>query len=507
VLVALDRTGVSPLHSQLEAQLRAAIRSGQLAPGTRLPSTRTLAGDLSITRGVVVEAYEQLTAEGYLVARRGSGTVVAPGASGEPSPSAREISAAPPARFSVRPMIPPSRPAHPDALGAAGRPGSVARKAAQRPQVRFDFRYGAPDLSAFPRRAWLAAVREALAEAPDDALNYGDPRGTPWLREELARYLNRTRGTLLTPDVILTTSGTVQAMALICRSLRSRGARRIAVEDPGWPAQPEAARRAGLDPVPVPVDADGIDVERLAALDPDAVFVTPAHQFPTGGVLAPERRSALVAWAEDRGALVFEDDYDAEYRYDRDPVGSLQGLMPERVAYAGSVSKTLAPGLRLAWLGAPAWLVSDLAAEQRADHRQGPVLDELALAGLLARGEFDRHVRRTRRRYRDRRDALVRAVARHLPEARLAGVAAGLHALLELPPGVDEERAAAAARERGIGLAALSELRSGASESPPALLLSYGAVHESAIDRGMRELARAIAPAPARRARRAAAVS
>jgi GntR family transcriptional regulator/MocR family aminotransferase len=242
----------------------------------------------------------------------------------------------------------------------------------------------------------------------------------------------------------------------------------------------------------VAVDDAGIDVEALAAADPDAVFLTPAHQFPTGVALAPERRGHLIAWAEERGAVILEDDYDAEYRYDRDPAPVLQGRASAQVAYAGSVSKTLAPGLRIGWLAVPSWLMTDLAAELRADHRMSAVLEEFALAHLLAHGEFDRHVRRTRQRYRRRRDALVAALDRHLPDARVVGVAAGLHALIELPPDVNEARAVSAARARGIGLAALSELRSGDTPAPPALMLSYAAASEPQIERGVRELALAI---------------
>jgi GntR family transcriptional regulator/MocR family aminotransferase len=295
-----------------------------------------------------------------------------------------------------------------------------------------------------------------------------------------------------------TTNGTVQAMALLCRTLRARGATRIAVEDPGWPAQSEAVRRAGLTPVAIPVDARGIDVQRLVDADPDAVFLTPAHQFPTGVALAPERRTGLIAWAEERGAVIFEDDYDAEYRYDREPVPALQGRAPGQVAYAGSVSKTLAPGMRIGWLAVPTWLMADIAAELRADHRMGAVLEELAFTHLLAHNEFDRHLRRTRQRYRRRRNVFVTAIERHLPEAQVSGVAAGLHALVLLPHGVDEARAVAAARARGIGLASLSELRAGDSSLPPALLLSYAAVTESEIEVGIRELALAVDDARAR---------
>ena len=399
LMVGLRRDGGLPLRAQLEGQLRGAVRAGRLTPGALLPSTRTLARDLGVSRGVVVDAYAQLAAEGYLVATQGaptrvSETAVAPRGAGELPPEER----------------PP----------------------------RFDFRPGGPDVALFPRDAWAASVRRALREAPDARLDYGDPRGAPELRRALAAYLGRVRGVACEPGRVIVTSGMAQGMAILGRAVMAAGGRRVGVEDPGsGPGRAQLAS-TGLEPVPVAIDASGIVPAALEASAADVVLTTPAHQFPTGVVLAPERRTALIDWATATGGLVMEDDYDAEYRYDRAPVGAVQGLAPERVLYAGSVSKTLAPALRLGWLVAPEHLVERLARAKAEDDLGTPVIDQLALADFLERGGLDRHLRRTRLTYRARRDALIAALARHLPTVRPSGAAAGLHLVAHLPGGTDE---------------------------------------------------------------------
>jgi GntR family transcriptional regulator / MocR family aminotransferase len=447
------RRGAGTLRAQLERHLREAVRSGRLPPGSALPSSRVLAEQLGIARGVVVEAYDQLVAEGYLVARQGSATRVA---------DAALVGAAPP------------RPAEPSK------------------PLRYDFRPGVPALDTFPRSAWLASLRKALTQAPHAALGYGDPRGQPALRQALVGYLGRVRGVAADPEQVLVCSGFAQGTALVCRALGRRGARRVAMEDPCHPGQRAIVAASGLEPVPVPVDDQGIQVDRLEAVGADAVLVTPAHQFPTGTVLAPGRRGALVAWAQRNDAVIVEDDYDAEYRYDREPIGAVQGLAPDRVVYAGSASKTLAPALRLGWLVLPAWL-GDAVAEQKAlDDLASPALEQLAFADLLGRGEVDRHLRRNRVRYRARRDALVAALGVHAPQVSVRGIAAGLHAVAELPPRAEEARVAAAARRRSVGVYPISDYRFGGSAAPPALVLGYGGLGEPAIRRGVALLALAI---------------
>jgi len=282
-------------------------------------------------------------------------------------------------------------------------------------------------------------------------------------------------------------------VVLLSRVLREQGHERLAVEDPGFHLHRWSVQRAGLDPVAVRVDAEGLDVEVLAATGARAVLTTPAHQMPTGVVLSPSRRAGLLAWADDVDGLVIEDDYDAEYRFDREPVGALQGVDPQRVAYAGSASKSLANALRLGWLVLPERLARAVAWERVAIDGGGPVLEQLAFADLLRRGEIDRHLRRTRRLYRRRRDALVGALAEHLPSARLVGAAAGLHALVCLPEPLDEERVFAQLRVSGVACQSLRELR--IDPGPPGLVLGYAHLSEPAIARAVATLAAAVSRA------------
>lgn len=440
----------------LEAQLRAAVQAGRLASGTALPSTRSLARDLGIARGTAVDAYEQLVAEGYLESRRGSGTRVARGA--------------------VR--TPPAAPA-PDNPG----------------KPRFDLRPGHPDLTSFPRQAWVGALRRALRDAPPATLGYGDPRGDPGLRAVLAGYLGRARGVSAGADRLLVVNGFNHGLSLWARALHRRGHRHVAVEEPTLPLLRAVLRHAGFTPHPVPVDEEGLRLDALEEAPATAVVVAPAHQFPTGSVLSAARRAALLRWAERRDGQIAEDDYDGEFRYDRASVGALQGLHPERVLYAGTASKSLAPGLRLAWIVAPSPLLAGLTEERLASERQPPILDQLALRELVESGAYDRHLRRMRQVYRRRRDRLVALVRERTPEVRVSGVAAGLHAVLRLPPGSDDERVVARLAARSIAadrVAAYQALPGG----PPMLVVGYGTPPEhaagAALDAFTRELASAL---------------
>jgi GntR family transcriptional regulator / MocR family aminotransferase len=439
------------LADQIAAELRTAIRSGRLIRGTRLPASRELASDLGMSRGVVVEAYEQLVAEGFLVSRQGSGTRVA------------GVQAAAPAND-----VPPE-PAPP-------------------PTIAYDLRVGTPDLSAFPRGAWLAAVRQVMTAVPHEALGYGDPGGVPELRAELAAYLRRVRAADVAADHLVVTNGVAQGLSLVIGALAQAGPVPLAVEDPHSARTLDLLEAAGAVCVPVPVDDEGIDVGALGRTAARAVLVTPAHQYPTGVVLSPRRRAELVAWAVEVDGVVLEDDYDAEFRYDRDPVGCLQALCPQRVVLLGSVSKALAPGLRLGWLVAPPAL-AEVARRARATGDLGsPVIDQYALARLLASGAYDRHLRQLRRRYRARRDALATAVARWLPGAIVHGVSAGIQLYLELPPGHDEATVVAGAAERGVAVEGVEPLRI-ASGGPPALVLGFARLPEQRIAEAIRLLA------------------
>ena len=453
LLVSIDREAPETLGAQIEDQLRRAIREGALRAGTQVPSTRDLARQIGVSRRIAVDAYGQLAAEGYLVLRQGA------------------------------------RPQVSEAAGA-GVTGGPAAPAA--PIPRYDFQPSVPDVSTFPRQAWLRALREALTTMSDYELAYGDPRGVDELRTGLAEYLGRVRGVVADPGRIVITSGYSQGLGVICQTLRIAGVRRIAFEDPCFAEQREIARRAGLEPVPVPVDGGGLRIDALARTHAGAVVVTPAHQHPTGVVMAGDRRAALLAWLRERDAIAIEDDYDAEYRYDRAAVGAVQGLEPDRVIYAGSASKTLAPALRMGWLVVPPALVDAVTEGKVLADRQTSRIEQHAFAGFLARGELDRHLRRMRVRYRARRDALVGALSEELPEAVVRGVAAGLHATVELPADDDERAIAAEAARRRIALDTIGTHVAGQYNGPPILLLGYAAVPEPAIRSGVREIAEAV---------------
>jgi GntR family transcriptional regulator/MocR family aminotransferase len=366
------------------------------------------------------------------------------------------------------------------APAAAPAPATTARLA----PVRFDLRPESADRGAFPRRAWLAATRRALADAPDADLGYGAWAGAPVLRAVLAAYLGRARGVVAEPENIVVTAGITQAIALLAGLLHARAARRVLVEEPGFWQHRTILRRAGLELVPVEVDEHGMRTAALPAAA--AALVTPAHQMPTGAVLGPERRTALLEWAVAHDALVIEDDYDGEYRYDREPVGALQGLGGDRVVYLGSTSKTLAPALRLGWMAAPGSLAGAIADERGWSDGGSPALDQLALASFIERGELDRHLRRMRLRYRRRRDRLVAAFGRHLPDAQVGGAAAGLHVTVALAPDADADAVLARALARGVAVFATEQ----AGRS--LLLVGYANIDESAIEAAVRALAAAV---------------
>jgi GntR family transcriptional regulator / MocR family aminotransferase len=461
--IDLDRDG-DALHRQIEVSLRERIRSGALPAGIALPATRALAAGLGVSRGVVVEAYAQLVAEGYLTSRSGSYTQVASASRGGIASAAPPAGASPPARSRV------PQPARPP----------------------IDFGYGRANLPAFPRAAWLRSVRRVLTEAADDRLGYLDGRGALELRSALAAYLNRVRGTDAAPETIVITNGYAQAVSLLLGVLAARGATTLAVEDPSAidDARP-IATALGLNVVGVPVTDEGVSVDAVAALAADVLILTPSHQWPTGGVLSPQARAAVLAWARRTGALVIEDDYDAEYRYDRAPVGAMHGLDPDRVAYAGTVSKTLAPGFRLGWLILPPALVEPFAEAKLLADRGSPILDQLTFADFLSRGEFDRHLRRMRPIYRSRRDALLHALARRLPELEPAGIAAGLHLVTWLPADLDETAVIASAAREGVVVAGVSPYRL-SSVARGGLIFGYSDLSEPMIVDGVTRLARAV---------------
>ncbi|KJK58533.1 MocR-like pyridoxine biosynthesis transcription factor PdxR [Saccharothrix sp. ST-888] len=435
------------LREALEDALRAAVRDGRLPPGTRLPSSRALSGDLGIARNTVAEAYAQLAAEGWLASRQGSGTVVAE--RGTPSETTAPI---------ARPL---------------------------KSAVRYDLLPGRPDVSLFPRSAWLAASRRALTAAPNEAFGYSDRRGRIELRRALAEYLARVRGVRTDPERILICAGYTQGLGLLCGALRERGVRAVAVEEYGLPPQQQVITASGLETVALPLDEAGARTDLLADSGAGAVVLTSAHQFPTGVPLRAARRAAAVAWARESGGIVIEDDYDGEFRYDRQPIGAMQALDPERVVYAGTTSKSLAPGLRLGWLALPGDLVEPVGRQKELADGQSGALEQLALAELITSGGFDRHIRRCRLHYRRRRDQLTALLAERVPDVRVTGIAAGLHAVLQLPPGsLSEDELRHQAAWLGLSLQTMSECRTPAAgpapDAPPALVIGYGTPPEHA---------------------------
>ena len=416
----------------LETALRDAVRTGRLGPGTRLPSSRALAADLGIARNTVAEVYSQLVAEGWLTARTGSGTSVAERRAADPGP------------------------------GPLARPEAAV--------LRYDLSPGVPDLSAFPGGAWLAAARKVLSGAPRQLLDYPDPRGLPQLRAALAGYLARARGVAADPDRIVVCAGFAHGLAVTCAALRSAGAGTLAVETYGHQAHRDLARAQGLRLRPLPVDERGAVIG--VADGTDAALLTPAHQFPLGVTLHPQRRREAARW----GGVVIEDDYDGEFRYDRQPVGALQALAPDHVIYAGTASKSLAPVLRLGWLVVPPRLLDAVMAQLTASPSG---LDQLTLAEFIESGAYDRQIRRARLAYRRRRDRLtaaLRARGRHV-----TGIAAGLHAVLELPTADTERELVARAAEHGLALLGLDSFRApGADVDRAGLVIGYARPPEHA---------------------------
>ncbi|MGW4230824.1 MocR-like pyridoxine biosynthesis transcription factor PdxR [Streptomyces sp. NPDC004980] len=443
----------------LQEALRQAVRSGRLAAGTRLPASRELAADLGVSRGLVTEAYEQLTAESYLRSDRGAGTWVS---------------------GAVRPADRGARDLSPRAPG-----------------VSVDFRPGTPDLSMFPRSAWSATQRAVLGRLPHSSLGYPDPRGLPELRGALAALLTRRRGVVADPERLVVCSGVAQATTLLGFVLRGRGITTVGVEDPGSPEHSALFASTGLTTVPLPLDDDGLALAPLVRSGVRAVVTTPAHQFPTGIAYSAERRGKLLEWARSTSGVLMEDDYDGDFRYDRAPVGALQGLDPEHVVYTGSVSKSLAPGLRLGWLIAPASLTDEIVDRKRTMDLGNPSVDQAVLADFVTGGGYDRQLRRCQRAYRERRDAVTAALAEHFPGAEVSGIAAGLHIIARLPerfgPQPEFLRRADAA---GIALRPLSDYGTAdADDLTVRLVLGYAHLVPAEIARGIRLLSEAVGAA------------
>lgn len=466
--IALTR-GAGPLHRQLEDALRAAVADGRLTAGEPLPATRSLATDLGVSRGVVVEAYAQLVAEAVLQTVPGGGTRVGDGPAGHDG--------------TVSALAPPTMP-------------------------RFDLRPFVPELAAFPRRAWSDATASALRVMTDVQLALPDPTGDRAVRATLARYSGRARGVRADAEDVVVTSGSTQGIRLLAELLRRRAERdgvepAIAVEAPGFVPHRVSLEREGLRVVPVPADAAGLRVDALPDGGVGAVLVTPAHQFPLGGELTAERRASLVAWAAARDVIVIEDDYDGEYRYAGDAPVALQAEAPERVVYLATASKTLATALRLGWMVVPPSLRPDLAEAKLWADGGSSALVQQAFAAMVSSGAYDRHVRRSRDRYRRRRGRLLEALTAALPEARPIGAEAGLHLVVRLPGDAVTERIWPAAAAEGVALQAVDvggDGASGGTDHPlagPVMLVGYGNLPDALVEDAAAAVARVVRAARA----------
>jgi GntR family transcriptional regulator / MocR family aminotransferase len=456
LLLELPQTPGAHLRARIEAALREAIRSGRLLRGARLPPTRTLARDLGISRGTLLEVYAQLAAEGWITGRQGSSTVVS-------------VQPGPPAASPVR-MASPTR-------------------------MRFDLRPGRPDPSSFPRAEWLRALRRVLALASNDAFGYGSPQGQLSLRNQLAGYLARARGLWVTPEDVVITSGFTQALGLVARAVTGRRSPRIAMEEPSMSLHRSIVRAAGAELLLVAVDDEGLRVEELeAAGHVDLVVVTPNRQHPTGVTLSPARRSRLLAWARAGGSLILEDDYDGEFRYDRRPIGPLQGLDPEVVIHSGTASKTLAPAVRLGWLVSPRRLRQELVRQKELADWHSSTLEQLAFSEMLVTAAYDRHIRKMRRRYQQRRDTLLTALHAVKPGLAVHGIESGLNLLISVSELEVEAAALSAARKAGVGIDGLATGGYFEHHPSPGILIGYAASPEHAFRSAIETLVSSIEP-------------
>lgn len=444
LLLQLDHSRSASVSRQVEEQMRGAIRSGALAAGEQLPSTRVLAEDLGVSRGVILRAYGQLSAEGYIVLRQG---------------------AAPTVRAAIR------------------LDSKTIRRPTERTGIVYDLRPHLPDLATFPRQPWLRAVRESLAQARIADLTYSDAAGLWDLRVSVANYLSRARGVAAHPAHTLITAGSTHSISLVSRVLARRGATRMAFENPSHRILRAAASMAGQTVVAAGIDELGVRPETAERVD--SLVVSPAHQFPTGIVLAPKRRELLVEWAKEHDVLILEDDYDAEFRYDRAPTRALQSLAPEHIAYVGSTGKTFAPALRLGWVVLPMPLVGEVTRELEGNMLHISGLDQLAFARFLQCGDFDRHLRRMRRLYCARRSFVTELLGRLLPDHELRGIAGGLHLVLGMPSHSAAASVRAEAYARGIGIDSIDQHSFADFSGPAGLVIGYGSLPEPTLEEAL----------------------
>jgi len=498
--VVVDRAGAEPLAVQISAQLQAAVTGGALHAGDRLPSSRDLAATLGVSRTVVTNAYARLFAEGWLEGRHGSGTYVA-----DVMPAALEPAGGRDTCASSASSV----TAKPAALAAARRPDTAAPFAIGRPQEdtggyggssprEIDLQPGISWAEGIDEAAWRRAWRQAGTHLPS---RMPDPYGLPELRAEIAAYLRRSRGLIVTPAQVLVTQGTSSGLALLADAVLRPGDK-AGIEEPGYPTGREVLSRAGAQVVPCRIDAHGIVPEELPG-DLRLLYTTPAHQYPLGGRLPVSRRQALIGWARESGALVVEDDYDSEFRYDVGSLPAMHSMDPDVIVYLGTASKVLATAFGAGWLVAPPALVDQLAALRPRLGVRIPEPVQWAVLALLASGDLERHVRKMRLEYARRRAALVDGLVHASPgqgEAgrvpfRLLGDTAGMHVVLELPDGYPAGRLVDAAAARGVAVYTLDRYYAG-EPTMNGLILGYGTATLPQVRRAATELARLLTRLP-----------
>lgn len=481
--ISLESNNALPLHRQLYEELRRAILSARLRPGERLPSTRALAASLGISRATVTQSYEQLISEGYLQGVVGSGTKVCVQLPDELLRTAPVKAAAAPQQ-----QRKPQLTRYGQSLD-----DSVPLEPPE-PELPINFKSGRPALEEFPLTQWrrllLRHCRSDQAALLDYATNL---RGLPELRCAIAEHVARSRAVRCTAEQVIIINGSQQAIDLITKLLIERGDT-VAVENPGYLGARRAFLAQGAKLQPIPVDENGIVVERLAALPPQLVklvYVTPSHQFPTGVVLPLARRLELLQWAETNGAVIIEDDYDSEFRYDSRPIPALQGLTENaNVLYVGTFSKVLFPSLRIGYLVVPTSLTHVFARARWIADRQTPTLEQLALTDFIREGHLDRHLRRMRTLYDKRRQVLVRALRHHFGEGvSILGENTGMHLMVRWQTKLPAEELVRRAAEAGVGIvsAALYYLDCAPQDE---FVLGYAGLSERRIQEGVRRLAR-----------------
>ncbi|MDZ5471428.1 PLP-dependent aminotransferase family protein [Bacillus sp. 31A1R] len=456
----IDRSNDKTLTQQVYEQLRQFILNGDMKKDEKLPSTRELASSLGVSRNIVLEVYDQLVAEGYLIVRPRAGTFVAPGSLFQTSGSKESL--------------------------------QKEEFIHNKNQDIIDFRAATPAMDHFPRKTWGRLAKDICFDVPDMIFGYQSSDGLPELKEEISRYILRSRGVVCQPHQIMITSGATQALSLITEILM-RDNQNVAVEDPVTDEMRTIFSYRGAHLCPIPVDDKGIQPEFLSEESPPGfVFVLPSHQFPMGVTLTIQRRIQLIEYARRCNSYIVEDDYDSEFTYEGTPVHSVQGLDPERVIYVGTFSKILSPALRIGYIVLPTGLVDEFKKLKWYTDRHHPSLEQLILTRFIREGYLDRHIRKMKRIYKQRREALVNSLKRHFPGCTILGHAAGMHLVAEFPNVSFTQQIIDWVCKHGVKIYSAEQysLLKGSHENK--IVLGYGSLSVEVIEEGVRRIKEAM---------------